>query len=81
MIKLQVFDNKKTWDRYTVVIDDSWFGMSVNATSPQGFNQYGGESKDLCMEKAIIGKEIENLDILPIEVKKAITNRIFDIVF
>lgn len=83
MTEIRVFDNKKSWDRYTVVINDSYFGMSTNATAPDGFNQYGGETKDLVkndygfFNEAVLGKEIKNLEKLPAPVKQAISDRIF----
>ena len=86
MITIRVFDNKKTWDRYTVVIDDAYYGMSENALSPQGFNQYGGLTQELVkndygfFNQTVLGKEIKNLDKLPNDVKKAITQRLFNII-
>lgn len=43
-----VLDNGgATCDRYTVVIDDSVFGMSENAIDPNGYDQYVGELSEL----------------------------------
>ena len=53
-MKITIFDNGgKTFDRYTVFIDNNVFGMSNNPTSPQGFNQVIGE----------MGKYIDSSDI------------------
>ena len=47
MKDVRIFDNGgETIDRYTVVINDSVYGMSDNPLSPQGFNQYCGEAND-----------------------------------
>lgn len=49
---IRVFDNGgKSWDRYTVVIykdgQADVFGMSINADSPSGFNQWAGSVAEL----------------------------------
>ncbi len=83
---IRVFDNKgETWDQYTVVIDDSYFTMSRNASSPSGFNQYGGDRDDLLdslgyIEPDMLKTEVEDLDKLPKEVKQAIAGRAFDLI-
>ena len=57
-MKIKVYDNGgKTADRYTVEIihfngDTDFFGMSDNATSPNGFNQYIGNDV-YCNDKQI----------------------------
>ena len=81
--KITAFDNDKTWDRYTIVIDDQVFGMSANANSPQGFNQWSGELAELTAVRDAmtghfdknIGKEIAVAD-LPLEVRLAIGSRL-----
>jgi len=40
-------NNGKTFDRYTVIIEDIVFGMSHNPLHPQGVNQYAGTVKAL----------------------------------
>lgn len=68
-----IYDNGgKTFDRYTVIIDDSCYGMSSDPMSPLGFNQYCGE----------VGNDIELgehlgviLDKTPNEIKDAIYDR------
>lgn len=82
MVKVRVFDNKgKSFDRYTAIIDGRYYGMSTNALSPDGFNQYGGEAIDLArneygfFNEAALGREVKNLETLPEEVKKAIAQR------
>jgi len=80
---IRVFDNGgETFDRYTVIINTSVYGMSINANSPQGFNQYSGELDELiAVEDAIngkphnMGKEIPILD-LPLIVRLAIGERL-----
>lgn len=37
-MKLKVYDNDgKTFDRYTIIIDDEVIGVSLNPDSPNGF--------------------------------------------
>ena len=82
--KIYAFDNGgKTWDRYTIIIDDQVFGMSDNANSPSGFNQWNGELSDFtAINDALaghtdknIGKAISTPD-LPLEVRLAIGSRL-----
>jgi hypothetical protein len=48
MTNFAIYDNGgKTWDRYTVIIKGSVYGMSINACMPDGFNQYCGEESEL----------------------------------
>jgi hypothetical protein len=55
---IRIFDNKgETMDRYTVVIDESYYSMSENALSPDGFNQYGGQRIDLEDKSGYIRKD------------------------
>ncbi|MHC4224770.1 MAG: hypothetical protein ACYSUN_12325 [Planctomycetota bacterium] len=43
MQDVKIYDNGgATFDRYTVIIDGVVYGMSEDATSPGGFNQYVG---------------------------------------
>lgn len=91
---IRVFDNKgKTFDRYTVVIYEedngtdpqygSVFGMSSNADSPNGFNQYNGSVAELPAILDVlfggkdknIGHEVQIAD-LPEEVRIAIGKRL-----
>jgi hypothetical protein len=47
MQDVKIYDNGgETFDRYTVVIDGVVYGMSENATAPNGFNQYAGTISD-----------------------------------
>ena len=73
---LQVWDNGgKSFDQYTVRIGNAYYGMSDNARSPQGFNQFIGEYPEIdetkCGQK-ITKREYRNL---PMEVRQAIMNR------
>ena len=69
---IRVFESDRdVADFYTVVIDDSVFGMSENPLSPQGVNQYCGELEDF--DILIFGEE---LDYIPEELEKAIAERI-----
>ena len=73
---LKVWDNEgKSFDRYTVRIRNDYFGMSHNATSPQGFNQYIGSYPDI--DETCLGKEIRRNEYLtlPYAVRGSITNR------
>lgn len=75
MAKIVVYDNEgKSFDRYTVLYDDSVFTMSKNATSPQGVNLYCGGRDEYPKDLTHLGKIVE-LDSLPEEVKKAIDER------
>lgn len=72
--RVEVYDNDgETWDRYTVIIDGDVFGMSENALSPQGFNQWSGSLKDL--PGARQGERI-TLESLPEDVQTAIDVRV-----
>ena len=80
---IRVFDNGgKTWDRYTIVIDGSVYGMSETPRSPMGFNQFNGSIAECtavleCLNGAVdenIGREKELLS-LPLEVRLAIGDR------
>ena len=57
-MKVKVYDNGgKTVDRYTVEIqhwngESDYYGMSDNATAPNGFNQYLGNNV-FCDDKEI----------------------------
>jgi len=70
-----IYDNGgQSFDRYTVVFDDgSVFGMSHNATSPQGFCQYAGEVSefDFNADGLPLGEEIDNV---PLEVVRQAIN-------
>lgn len=83
---IRVFDNGgQSWDRYTVVIFDGKqmdvYGMSVNADSPSGFNQYLGTEMNgvvidaLGGDDSVLGKEVDLLD-LPQAVKRGIGMRL-----
>jgi hypothetical protein len=74
--QVTVYDNGgTTFDRYTVIIGDAVFGMSMHPRDPQGFNQY-------CCQLPIMSTESLGLQVplheLPEEVRKAILERIAD---
>jgi len=75
MVKIEVYDDPKTFDRYTVAIDDYVFAMSENPLSPLGFNQFAGTKNMLPNWK--IGKKV-SLKKLPKDVKEAILQRVKD---
>ena len=71
---VRIFDNGgKSFDRYTIIIGQDVYGMSENATSPQGFNQYLGLVDEF--EFPLEGVKEVTLDSLPDEVRRAIDNR------
>jgi len=76
---VEVFDNGGTsFDRYTVIINGSVYGMSDNPGDPQGFNQYCCEVSELCLKgNEAIGKPVMLSDVPP-EVFKAIYYRCMD---
>ncbi len=79
---LTITDNHgETADRYTVIIDDELFTMSIDARSPQGVNIYAGNIvtdlgwdslSDYLSNKA---DEVISLSQVPDEVYKAIAER------
>ena len=78
MKDVKVFDNGgESFDRYTVIIDESVFGMSHNPRSPQGFNQYCGEKDEFPEDLSHLGEDItENYLSLPHELFVAIWERV-----
>ena len=73
---IRVFDNHgQSFDRYTLIVDHDAFGMSANAQSPQGFNQYLGKTEDI--DQKSLGSE-PLLAQLPTEVQRAIIERILE---
>ena len=77
---IKVYDTgPKFIDRYTVFIGGHVFGMSSNACSPNGFNQYIGAGNDTEFKgtKHFLGKQVQ-LKGLPREVLDAITQRVND---
>jgi len=71
--KIEVYDNPKTLDRYTVAVGNYIFGMSEHPASPFGVNQFAGMKKDLRFWRQ--GKKIQ-FNKLPKEVQEAIRKRI-----
>jgi len=72
---ITIWDNGgKTCDRYTVQIDNDYFGMSDDPLSPQGFNQYLGEYPEI-IPGPHLGKRVK-YENLPETVQKAIQLRI-----
>ena len=74
--KIVCYDNNgKSFDRYTIIIDKYVFGMSSNALSPQGFNQFCCEKHELNCDN--LGEKIQYKN-LPNDVKQAIKERIME---
>ena len=77
---MRIFDNSgKTFDQYTIQIRRDVYGMSINALSPQGFNQYSFflkkyEHIEGKANKKTLGRKIA-FDVLPKAVKVAIRQR------
>lgn len=71
-----VYDNGgKSFDRFTVLIGNDFFGMSENALQPNGFNQYIGSLGEGGPE---LGDHLgfpKALEDLPPEVQKAVKQR------
>jgi len=73
---IQIYDNGgETCDRYTVIINNDVYGMSADAMSPQGFNQFCGDVKTDFNLQALISHPV-NLPDLPEQVQRAIALRI-----
>ena len=73
--KIVIYDNGgETMDRYTVIIGNDVYGMSDDATSPQGFNQYIGEVGQDIKLGSHLGKKI-SINKVSSSVKKAIKDR------
>lgn len=84
---LAIYDNGgKTWDRYTVVIDDndetytgkhwSMLGLSKNADMPDGFSQMSEGIYNLGGNNRHLGKRIRFED-LSATLQKHIAGRLF----
>ena len=78
MKDVKIFDNGgESFDRYTVIIDNSVFGMSDNPLDPQGFNQYCGDIEDFPKDLSHLGKDISDKRLsLPHDVFAAIYDRV-----
>ena len=74
---MKIYDNGgQTFDRYTIIFDDGVaYGMSENATSPDGFNQYLG---DRILPDKGLGQLVTDARSLPDAVRIAIINRLID---
>ena len=71
MPTVNVYDNGGiTFDRYTVIIDDDVYLMSLNPMSPQGLNQYAGTREEI---KGDLGKQLFHV---PKEIQRAIDTKI-----
>jgi|GEM_PF-2423238 len=72
--EVKVYDNEgESFDRYTVLIGEDAYGMSENAMSPQGFNQFLGDVGAIAIED--LGRKIEENEI-PSQIQEAIRDRI-----
>lgn len=69
-----VYDNEgETFDRYTIFTPDgSVFGMSENATMPNGFNMYIGEDTEI-KKGSHLGKRLKSV---PQSIERAVMNRL-----
>ncbi len=74
---VRVYDTgaKGPIDRYTVIDGSAAYGMSSDPKSPQGFNQYIGESSKLAIPA--LGKKI-SAGKIPAAVREAIIDRIIN---
>ena len=70
---ITIYDNGgKSWDRYTILIDRDYYGMSANALMPDGFNMYIGDYTEV--DPGACGKLVK-FNSLPDQVKQAIERR------
>lgn len=67
--KVVVYDNPKTYDRYTVIINDDFFGMSKYGS---GFNMFLGSKADGYKAGKHLGKKLKHI---PNSIKQAVKNR------
>ena len=76
-MEIKVFDEPDSnyIDRYTVIIDEDVFTMSENPNSPQGFNQYWGNTKEFSNKYFESKKELTRI---PIEIVKAIVDIVLE---
>ena len=76
-MEIKVFDEPDSnyIDRYTVIIDEDVFTMSENPNSPQGFNQYWGNTKEFYNKYFESKKELTRI---PIEIVKAIVDIVLE---
>jgi hypothetical protein len=77
---VEVYDfgvqSESYYDRYTVIIGKSVFGMSERPNHPQGFNQYCGTAIEI--DPTECGEKVRSWSDLPREVQKAILERMPD---
>ncbi len=76
--RVRVYDNNgKTADRYTILIKSGkeWevYTMGENPSNPLGINQYSHNTKRI---RDVISKDDKPVDNVPIEVEKAILERL-----
>ena len=70
----KIFDlGSGTFDRYLVFVDGQAYGMSANASSPQGFNMHVGEARDFAPKSE---KKVKDPLLLPDSVVRAVRKRI-----
>lgn len=76
---LQVwFSDQGYVDAFSVRIDTDLYGMSENARSPVGFNQYAAPMSEV--DTSRLGDEVEFWTDLPAQVQLAIIERLRDYV-
>lgn len=75
-MNIEVYDNGgETFDRYTVIIGSSVFGMGGDPMMPNGFNQYSGELSELRSDlREASGRRLSDAEI-PARVGEAIEAR------
>lgn len=77
---IRIYDNGgETCDRYTLIIDGDIYGLSDNAMSPQGFNQYCGtigECGHTDHYNDDPGETLRDVSELPGEVQRAVELRV-----
>jgi hypothetical protein len=74
--EFSIYDSgEEHFDRYTLFVGGSVFGMSINANSPQGFNQYLGDEDEMPESEEVVGKKV-GFKELPEQLQKAIMERV-----
>ena len=68
-MKIKVLDNQRTFDRYTIILDDDVYIMSENPMSPDGINMYVGKEGEVYIEPS------KELKVIPTKLIEAVLEK------